>query len=194
MVRTIVGVMGAGDNATARDIESGRQLGSLIAMRGWTLLTGGRNVGVMHAASRGAKECGGLVIGILPASDTQQMSEFVDIPIVTGMGSARNNINVLSSKVIIACGMGAGTASEVALALKANRPVIILLTAESENDSRGSGHETALSSDAASFFSSISPSLVTIVHSPEDAVDAVLTLIESEIEGEWKRPTRPSRT
>jgi uncharacterized protein (TIGR00725 family) len=55
------------------------------------------------------------------------MSEAVDVGIVTGMGSARNYINVLSSDVVIACGAGgAGTASEIALALKSRRPVILL--------------------------------------------------------------------
>ena len=50
------------------------------------------------------------------------MSEAVDLPIVTDLGNARNNINVLSSNVVIACGMGLGTASEVALALKNHQP------------------------------------------------------------------------
>jgi len=53
-------------------------------------------------------------------------SVYVDIPIVTGMGSARNNINVLTSDFIVACGMGAGTLSEVSLGLKAAKPVILL--------------------------------------------------------------------
>ena len=54
------------------------------------------------------------------------MAPDVDIPILTGMGSARNNINVLSSDVVIACAGGPGTISEVALALKAGRPVVAL--------------------------------------------------------------------
>lgn len=54
------------------------------------------------------------------------MCDAVDIAIITGMGNARNNINVLSSHVVIACGMGAGTAAEVALAVKAGKPVILL--------------------------------------------------------------------
>jgi hypothetical protein len=123
---TIIGVMGAGNLATPKDLELAFQLGQLIAEKGWILLTGGREVGVMDAASRGAKAGGGLVVGILPSHDTAGMSSVVDIPIVTDLGNGRNNINVLSSKVVIACGMGLGTASEVVLALKNQKPVILL--------------------------------------------------------------------
>jgi hypothetical protein len=125
MRKIAIGVMGAGENATDSDRTSAYELGKAIALQGWVLLTGGRNAGVMDAASRGAKSVDGLTIGILPGNDTSSISEAVDIAIVTGMGNARNNINILSSDVIIACGMGAGTVSEIALALKANKPIIL---------------------------------------------------------------------
>ena len=120
-----MGVMGAG-LATPQDCELAYQLGSAIAEHDWVLLTGGRKAGVMDAASLGAKANHGLVVGILPNDSASAMSDAVDIPIVTDMGNARNNINVLSSNVIVACGMGLGTASEVALALKNHKPVILL--------------------------------------------------------------------
>ncbi|MBC7911921.1 MAG: TIGR00725 family protein [Pyrinomonadaceae bacterium] len=126
MSRIIVGVMGAGRDASAEAREAAFELGRLIAREGWILLTGGRNAGVMDAASRGAKEAQGLTVGILPGKDTEGMSDAVDIPIFTGMGQARNNINVLSSRLVFACGIGAGTASEIALALKAGKKVILL--------------------------------------------------------------------
>ncbi len=126
MNKTIIGVMGVGNLATSKDLELAYQLGKFIAQNGWVLLTGGRKAGVMDAASQGAKAGDGLVIGILPSNNTVGMSEAVDIPIVTDLGNARNNINVLSSDVVIACGMGLGTASEVALALKNNKSVILL--------------------------------------------------------------------
>lgn len=126
MPRIIIGVMGAGKLATLEDIDTAYQLGKSIAENGWILLTGGRKAGVMDAASQGAKSAAGIVIGVLPSNDLQGMSDAVDIPIVTEMGNARNNINVLSSTVVIACGMGLGTASEVALALKNNKPVVLL--------------------------------------------------------------------
>ena len=116
--------MGAG-SATNKDLELAYELGRSIAKNNWILLTGGRT-GVMDAASRGAKASGGLVVGVLPGNNTAGMSEAVDLAIVTDMGNARNNINVLSSTVIIACGMGLGTASEVALALKNQKPTILL--------------------------------------------------------------------
>jgi uncharacterized protein (TIGR00725 family) len=125
MAKTIIGVMGPG-GATDKEKSMATELGKQIASNGWTLLTGGRNAGVMHAASQGAHEAGGLTIGILPSSDRKGMSKFVDIPIFTGMGSARNNINILSSDVVVACGTGAGTTSEVMLALKSLKPLILL--------------------------------------------------------------------
>ncbi|HEY9848184.1 MAG TPA: TIGR00725 family protein [Leptolyngbyaceae cyanobacterium] len=130
MKKIIIGVMGPGDNATPSDLQNAYVLGKLIAKEGWVLLTGGRNAGVMDAASKGAKAANGLTIGILPGNDPSNLSEAVDIAIVTDLGNARNNINVLSSDVVIACGMGAGTASEVALALKSNKKVILLNDSE----------------------------------------------------------------
>lgn len=118
--------MGVGEKATSNDLENAFKLGQMIAQQGWVLLTGGRKAGVMDAASQGAKSVNGLTIGILPGKDDRGISEAVDIAIFTDMGNARNNINVLSSDVIIACGIGAGTVSEIALALKINKKVILL--------------------------------------------------------------------
>ena len=125
MTKVIIGVMGAG-LATPEEIDLAYRLGKSIAENGWILLTGGRKAGVMDAASQGAKAAGGLTIGILPNNTTTGISDAVDIPIITDLGNARNNLNVLSSQVVIACGMGLGTASEIALALKNNKPVILL--------------------------------------------------------------------
>lgn len=108
------------------DLATARELGERIAATGWVLLSGGRASGVMEAASQGARAAGGLVIGVLPDADARNLSPAVEIAIFTDMGSARNNINVLSSDAIIACGMGTGTLSEVALALKADKSVILL--------------------------------------------------------------------
>ncbi len=125
-MKIIIGIMGPGKNALPIDLENAYLLGQLIAKEGWILLTGGRKAGVMEAASQGAKASGGMTIGILPGNDYEGVSEAIDIAIITDMGNARNNINVLSSQVVVACGMGIGTASEIALALKANKPVILL--------------------------------------------------------------------
>ena len=125
MSKVVIGVMGVG-SATSEELQLAYDLGKAIAEHSWVLLTGGRKAGVMDAASRGAKVKNGLVVGILPNNTTSKMSDAVDISIVTDMGNARNNINVLSSDVVIACGMGLGTASEVALALKNHKPVVLL--------------------------------------------------------------------
>ena len=124
--RPIIGVMGAGNNAAASALQHAYALGRLIAGKGWILLNGGRNCGVMDASAKGAKEAGGLTIGILPDADLRNASAYLDIPIITDLGSGRNNINVLSSDVLIACRGGAGTLSEIALALKAEKPVILM--------------------------------------------------------------------
>ncbi len=123
--KTIVGVMGGG-SASAEDTEAARRLGGLIAERGWILLNGGRACGIMEASARGAREAGGLTLGVLPDENRAHASRYIDIPVITGMGSARNCINVLTSHVVVACRGGAGTLSEIALALKYGRHVILL--------------------------------------------------------------------
>jgi len=160
MRKIIIGVMGPGD-ALESDIKNAFTLGKLIAQQGWILLSGGRKQGVMHAVSEGAKSAGGLTIGIIPTSDNNNTSDAVDIAIITGMGSARNTINVLSSDVVIACGMGAGTASEVALALKARKHVILLTNNE----------------EAVSFFQTIGKDQVHIANTPEKAIAITQKLI-----------------
>lgn len=126
MRKVVIGVMGPGDKASQRDIDHAFEIGKLIAQERWVLLSGGRKQGVMNAVSKGAKSANGLTIGIIPTKDNENTTDYADITIITGMGSARNVINVLSSDVVIACGMGAGTASEIALALKVQKHVIIL--------------------------------------------------------------------
>ncbi len=124
--RIIIGVMGPGETASVVLCNAAYALGQRIAEQRWVLLTGGRATGVMDAASRGAKVAGGTTIGILPGTTADDASDYVDIPIVTGLRHARNVINVLSCDLVIACGMGLGTASEVAIALKGEKPVILL--------------------------------------------------------------------
>lgn len=154
MRKIIIGVMGPGEQATANDLQNAYELGKFIAQKGWILLTGGRKTGVMDAASKGAKSVNGLTIGILPSANQDDVSEAVDIAIFTDMGNARNNINVLSSDMVIACGMGAGTASEIALALKNNKKVILLTNDEVSKV----------------FFQQISPENVYLAKSVEDAI------------------------
>lgn len=124
--RPVVGVVGGG---TVPDEvrQQARQLGRRIAERGWILLNGGRAAGVMAASARGAHEADGLVLGVLPGrGDDEGVSGDLTAGVFTGMGDARNAINVLSSDVLVACRGGAGTLSEVALGVKAGCPVVLL--------------------------------------------------------------------
>jgi len=118
--------MGPGENATPEENEMAYDLGAAIAKQGWVVLTGGRSFGVMDAAMKGASDHNGLTIGVLPREDTKGASMHAQIRIITGIGSARNNINILTSHVVVVLGMAAGTASEVGLALKANKKTIFL--------------------------------------------------------------------
>lgn len=121
-----VGVMGGGENASLKTMQMAYRLGKLIAEEGWVFLCGGRAAGVMDASARGAKETGGLTVGILPDRHKGNASKYIDIAIATGMGDGRNYINVLSSDIVVALPGMAGTISEIALALKNGKKVILL--------------------------------------------------------------------
>ena len=124
--KAIIGVMGPGENASPDENEMAYELGKEIARQGWITLTGGRSFGIMDAALKGASEAGGLTIGVVPGDNDKNSSDHAHIKIVTSMGSGRNYISVLTSHVIVVLGMASGTASEVALALKSRKKVILL--------------------------------------------------------------------
>lgn len=105
------------------------QVGRLIARQGAVLVCGGRG-GVMEAACRGAKAEGGITVGILSGTDRREANAYVDIPVVTGMGEARNAIVVRTADAVIAVSGGYGTLSEIGFALKMGRPVVGLGTWE----------------------------------------------------------------
>lgn len=102
-------------------------VGRGLAEAGAIVICGGLG-GVMEAACRGAKDAGGLTIGILPGEDPTVANPFVDVPIATGLGTARNAIVVKSANAVIAIAGRFGTLSEIALALNHNIPVIGLDT------------------------------------------------------------------
>ncbi|MBD3367886.1 MAG: TIGR00725 family protein [Candidatus Eisenbacteria bacterium] len=100
-------------------------VGAEIARRGAILVCGGLG-GVMEAASRGALEADGMTIGVLPGTDPERANPYIVVPIPTGMGEARNVINVRAGRAVIALDGGNGTLSEIALALKIGIPVVAL--------------------------------------------------------------------
>jgi len=172
-MRFIIGVMGPA-KAKKSDLDNARLLGELIARRGWVVLTGGRDVGVMDAACEGAKRVGGsLTVGVLPTA-RDKVSRHVDVPVITEMGSGRNNINVLTSQAVVACGLsGSGTVSEVALAVKAGKPVILVDASPEE----------------VAFFRKLGGRLVSAAASPEEAIDLIMKQVEGK---KWRpRPAKP---
>ena len=82
----------------------------------------------MEAVCRGAKSKGGLTVGILPGQDSSAPNRWVDVPVVTGIGEARNVVVVKSAQAVIAVGGSYGTLTEIAYALKSGIPVIGLNT------------------------------------------------------------------
>jgi hypothetical protein len=78
----------------------------------------------MAAAAQGAKEAGGLTIGLLPGSDPEEANPFIDVPLATGLGTARNALIARAAQAIIALPGESGTLSEIALGLKMGKPVI----------------------------------------------------------------------
>ena len=122
MRRKIVAVIG-GAETDEKNLKIAEEVGSLIAKKGAILITGGLG-GVMNAASKGAKAANGLVIGILPTIDREDANPYVDIPIVTGMGEARNIIIARTCECAIAIDGKYGTLSEIAYCLMFDVPVI----------------------------------------------------------------------
>ena len=121
---TVIGVIGAGacDERTGAIAE---RVGALIAQRGAALVCGGLG-GVMEAAARGACDKGGLTIGILPGASRDQRNPHIKLPVVTGLGHARNVIIAHTAQGLIAIAGEYGTLSEVAIALKLGKPVVSL--------------------------------------------------------------------
>ncbi|MCK9614008.1 MAG: TIGR00725 family protein [Candidatus Omnitrophica bacterium] len=112
-----------GSTCSKKDYKIAKELGSLIAKEGWTLICGGRS-GIMEAACRGAKEAGGTTVAILPSADGKDANRYVDVKIPTGLGYARNVLVVRASKIIIAVSGKYGTLSEIAFAFNEGRTVL----------------------------------------------------------------------
>jgi len=114
-------------HCSAEEAKLAESVGELLAQQGVTVICGGLT-GVMEAVCRGAKSKGGLTMGVLPGGDPSMANPWVDIPVVTGIGEARNVVVVKSAQAVIAIGGSYGTLSEIAYALKSGIPVIGLNT------------------------------------------------------------------
>jgi uncharacterized protein (TIGR00725 family) len=124
MAFNIIGVIGA-SRADEELLGLAEELGQEIASRGAAVVCGGM-MGVMEAVCRGARSKGGLTIGIIPSDDKHDANQYVQIPIVTGMGVGRNVMLVKTADVVIAVGGEYGTLSEIAHALNIGKTVISL--------------------------------------------------------------------
>ncbi len=150
--------MGPGKEATKKEINNAIEIGELIASQGWVVLSGGMKSGVMGAVNEGAKKKNGLTVGILPNDVVGEHSENLDISIITNMRAGRNYINALSCDVIVACGMNAGTSSEVSYAIQANKPIVLLDVDD----------ETKI------FFQKLGKDLIHITNGPKETIDLII--------------------
>ncbi len=119
-----ISVIGAGECA-GEVYEQAREVGRILAEREHTLICGGLG-GVMEGASKGACLAGGRVIGLLPGSDPREANPFVTCPVTTEMGIMRNYLVVQNGDAAIAVSGGYGTLSEISMALKLGRRVVLL--------------------------------------------------------------------
>ncbi|MBI2499090.1 TIGR00725 family protein [Candidatus Woesearchaeota archaeon] len=126
MKKILIAVVGHGDNAKKIHLKMAYKLGKEIAKKDHILLCGGRIEGIMGAAIKGCSDAGGISVGILPDSDLSKTSKHLKIPILTGMGFARNQIISLSCDGMIVVGGGVGTLTEVAYAYAYGKPIVFM--------------------------------------------------------------------
>ncbi|HEV8612981.1 MAG TPA: hypothetical protein VGQ73_05690 [Gemmatimonadales bacterium] len=155
----ILAIVGPGEGASLDDIAAAERLAELAARAGWVVSCGGRNAGVMAGAARGAARSGGLAIGLLPSDDSSEAAPELSLALATGLGEARNAVLAQSCEAMVACGMNAGTAAELALALKAGKPVVLI------RPDRAAGE----------FFQSLAPAQVKLASSADEAFGLLTT-------------------
>lgn len=161
-------VIGFGrDHCPEGAYQSAYKVGLEIAKRGGVLLTGGLG-GVMEAASRGAKEAGGLVIGIIPQDNKADANAYCDVVIATGIGLARDFVTAYSADAVMIVGGGAGTLIEAAAAYQKKIPVIAL---------RGTGGVADHLADT--YLDERAIERIIGESSPEAAVRAIFNLVEN---------------
>ena len=162
---------GSGDDALSPQIAKiANEVGREIASRGAVLICGGLG-GVMAEAAKGAKEKGGLTIGILPGEDPGSANPFIDITLPTGLGFARNILVAYSGDAIIAISGRLGTLSEISYALLKKKPVIGIHTwnLEQLSDRMPSLKEQADNRD-----------ILIRCENAKEAVDRAFTIIENK--------------
>jgi uncharacterized protein (TIGR00725 family) len=155
----ILAIVGPGEGASLDEIAAAERLAELAARNGWVVSCGGRNAGIMAGAARGAARGGGLAIGLLPGPDPDTAAPELSAALATGLGEARNAVLAQSCAAMVACGMNPGTAAELALALKAGKPVILV------RPDRATGE----------FFQALAPDQVRVAGSADEAFGLLTT-------------------
>ena len=125
--RIYLAVIGAG-NAPPQIYSIAMAVGREAALKGWVVVTGGLG-GVMEGAAKGARDAGGLTLGILPGRDRREANPYIDVAVATHTHHARNAMIAETADALIAVDGEYGTLSEVALGLKLGKPVVGLRTA-----------------------------------------------------------------
>ena len=138
-----------------------------VAKSGAVLITGGLE-GVMKAACHGAKDAGGLTVGIIPQNEPSFANEYCDIVIPSGMGLARDFLNALSGDGVIIIGGGSGTLSETCAAYMYKKPIVAI---------KNSGGIAEKYADQ--YLDHRKNVLITGVSSPKEAVKVILEKIRS---------------
>jgi uncharacterized protein (TIGR00725 family) len=116
---------GPHDRVPDHTLQAAYEVGRLIANAGAALFCGG-TTGVMEATCRGAREAGGLTIGVLPGVDRNAANAFVDISLPTGLGTARNLIYTRGCDATIMVGGNVGTLNELTIAYQSHRNVVVV--------------------------------------------------------------------
>lgn len=143
------------------------ETGVEVAKSGAVLITGGLE-GVMKAACHGAKDAGGLTVGIIPQNDSSFANEYCDIVIPSGMGLARDFLNALSADGVIMIGGGSGTLSETCAAYMYKKPIVAI---------KNSGGVAEKYADQ--YLDHRKNVLIIGVSSPKEAVKVILEKINS---------------
>ena len=138
-----IGVIGGGKKLDSETWNLAYEVGKLIAQKNAILVCGGLG-GVMEAASKGAKDNGGITIGIIPGNEMEEANPYIDFPIATGIGYMRNLMVILNSNVVIAINGQYGTLTEIAYSLIYGKKIIGLNTWEIEGIIKANTAEEAI--------------------------------------------------
>jgi len=163
-------IIGHNENGTTPEIaQIAYETGMEVAKSGAVLVTGGLD-GVMKAACHGAKDGGGLTLGIIPQDNAAFANEYCDIVIPSGMGLARDFLNALSADGVIIIGGGSGTLSETCAAYMYKKPIVAI---------KNSGGIAEKYADQ--YLDHRKSILITGVSNPKEAVQVIREKINSQV-------------